>query len=140
MKLRNDQRGAGLITTILLLTLLAAFLAAVGLLLSQERSRVRDAHRIVDMIRVQYAFETLYREKATYKDAASGCGAKGALVSSCALALYLPGIVQLKDPGSNDYKISQVPDDTDYGVSFSLERGYEDLAKGKHVLSKDGIR
>ncbi len=136
----NDRRGVGLITTILLLALLAAFLAAVGLLLSQERARVRDSHRIVDMIRVQYAFETLYREKATYKDAAAGCGSKGAPVSSCALATYLPGITKLKDPGSDDYTVSQVPDDTNYGVTFSLERGYEDLAKGNHVLTKDGIR
>lgn len=136
----KDKRGVGLITTILLLALLAAFLAAVGLVLSQERARVRDAHRIVDMIRVQYAFETLYREKATYKDAAAGCGTMGALVSSCALTTYLPNIAVLKDPGSGTYKVTRVPDDTDYGVSFTLERGYEDLLKGAHVVSKDGIR
>lgn len=138
--MKLNQKGIGLVSTLFLFTLLAAFLAAVGLVLSQERARVRDAHRITDMVRVQYAFATLYQQKAGYADAAAGCGTVGSLVSTCTLAAYLPTIATLKDPGSFKYTVSAVPTDTDYGVMFTLERGYDTLAKGKHVLSKDGIR
>lgn len=136
----SNQRGLGLISTLLVFSLLAVFLASVGLILSQERSRVRDAHRIADMTRVQFAFETLYREKASYADAAAGCGKVGLLVSTCSLSTYLPQIASLKDPGSSSYSIERVPDDKDYSVGFKLERSYDNLAAGKHVLSKAGIR
>lgn len=136
----KDQRGIGLVSTILVLTFAAMFLAAVGLVLSQERARVRDAKRIVDMTKVQYAFETLYREKASFADAAVGCGKTKMLVSTCALSTYFPGISAIKDPGKYSYQIVHVPDDQEYAVSFTLDRGYETLVKGIHVLSKDGIR
>ncbi len=138
--MKINQRGIGLVSTLFLFTLLAAFLAAVGLVLSQERARVRDAHRITDMVRVQYAFATLYQQKASYADAAAGCSTVGSLVSSCALAAYFPSIASLKDPGSFKYTVSAVPTETDFGVTFTLERGYETLSKGKHVVTKDGIR
>lgn len=138
--MKLNQKGIGLVSTLFLFTLLAAFLAAVGLVLSQERARVRDAHRITDMVRVQFAFATLYQQKASYKDAAAGCSTVGSAVSTCTLAQYLPTIASLKDPGSFKYAVSSVPDDTNFGVSFTLERGYENLAKGKHVVTKDGIR
>lgn len=136
----KDQRGIGLVSTILVLTFAAMFLAAVGLVLSQERARVRDAKRIVDMIKVQYAFETLYREKASYIDAASGCAKTSTPVSTCALSTYLPGITAITDPGKYVYQVVRVPDDQDFGVSFTLERGYESLVKGVHILSKGGIQ
>ncbi|MBI4092876.1 MAG: hypothetical protein HY420_03045 [Candidatus Kerfeldbacteria bacterium] len=135
-----DRRGLGLISTLLILTVVAAFLAGVGLLLSQERARVRDARRIADMVRVQFAFETLFREKASYSEAASGCGQVEVLVSTCALTTYLPQVQNLKDPGRYAYRVAKVPDERDYAISFVLERAYESLAKGKHVLSKDGVR
>ncbi|MFH0828940.1 MAG: hypothetical protein V1907_02055 [Candidatus Kerfeldbacteria bacterium] len=139
MKSHKDQRGLGLVSTLLVLSLLAAFLAAVALVLSQERARVRDAHRVTDMVRVQFAFETLFREKASYKDAAAGCPTAGSLVSACSLSTYLPSIAQLKDPGKYTYRVTTVPDDSNYGVTFTLERGYDTLVKGKHIVSRDGI-
>ncbi len=137
---KDRQTGLGLISTLLVFSLIAAFLAAVGLVLNQERQRVRDSHRMADMIRVQFAFETLYRERASYAEGAKGCNRVGALVSACELSAYLPKIGNVKDPGKHAYQIERVPDDQDYGVSFVLERGYGSLAKGKHVLTKDGMR
>lgn len=138
--MNKDQRGIGLITTLLVFSLVSAFLAAVGLVLSQERARVRDSHRIVDMIRVQYAFETLFREKASYADAAAGCNEVGKSVDTCALSTYLPQIANLSDPGRQSYRVELVPNDRDYAISFVLERGYDTLAAGKHFLSKNGIQ
>ncbi|MBI5405199.1 MAG: hypothetical protein HY976_03135 [Candidatus Kerfeldbacteria bacterium] len=138
--MNKDQRGIGLISTLLVFSLVSAFLAAVGLVLSQERARVRDSHRIVDMIRVQYAFETLYREKASYTDAAAGCNEVGKTVATCALSTYLPQIANLRDPGRQSYRVELVPNDRDYAISFVLERGYDTLAAGKHFLSKNGIQ
>ncbi len=136
----TDRRGIGLISSLLVFSLIAAFLASVALLLSQERARVRDSRRMVDMVRLQFAFETLYRERASYADAATGCSQAGALVSACSLATYWPRIAALKDPGRYAYSVEKVPDDKDYAVSFRLERGYDTLAAGKHVLSKNGIQ
>lgn len=135
-----NARGIGLISSLLVFTLIALFLAAVGLVLNQERQRVRDSRRMADMVRVQFAFETLYREKASFADAAKGCEKAGALVSGCNVSTYLPTIGTLKDPGKFAYLIERVPDEKDYRVSFVLERGYDSLAKGKHVLTKDGMR
>lgn len=136
----HDERGLGLVSSLLVFTLIAAFLAAVGLVLSQERARVRDSRRMVDVVRLQFAFETLYRERASYVEAAAGCSQPGALVSTCSLTTYLPRIAALKDPGRYAYTVEKVPDDKDYAVTFRLERGYDTLAAGKHVLSKNGIR
>ncbi len=133
-------RGIGLISTLLAFTGLVVFLAAVGLLLSQERARVRDSRRIADMVRVQFAFETLFREKASYADAAAGCSQVGSPVASCELAQYLPMITTFKDPGRFSYRVAKVPDDTDYQIGFRLERGYDNLAAGQHTVSRDGIK
>lgn len=135
-----DRRGIGLISTLLIFTGITVFLAAVGLLLSQERARVRDSRRIADMVRVQFAFETLFREKASYAAAAAGCSQAGSPVARCELSQYLPAITTLKDPGRFSYAVARVPDDTDYQVTFTLERGYDNLAAGKHTVSRDGIR
>lgn len=136
----NSRSGIGLISTLLTLTIVSASLAVVGLLLSQERSRVRDARRMADMVRVQYAFETLYREKASYADAATGCGQVEALVATCALTSYYSSIAELKDPGRLAYRVTKVPDEKDYEVTFQLERGYDGLLAGQHTVSKNGIK
>lgn len=139
MKVR-PTRGIGLISSLLILTAVSASLAVVGLLLSQERSRVRDARRMADMVRVQYAFETLYREQASYAEAAGGCSQVEALVATCTLNTYLPTIAALKDPGGFAYRVTKVPDAKDYEVTFQLERGYDGLLAGKHTVSKNGIQ
>jgi len=138
--MNKNQNGLGLVSSLLLFSLLAAFLAAVGLVLSQERARVRDSQRMADMVRVQYAFETLYREKASYAEAATSCNQPGTLVSACSLGTYLPEISTLADPGKHAYRVEQVPDDNDFVISFTLERGYGSLVKGKHYVTKAGIQ
>lgn len=135
-----NRRGIGLISALLTLTVVGVALAAFGLVLSQERARVRDARRVADMVRVQFAFETLFREKGSYAEAAAGCGQAGQPVSSCNLAGYYSQIGSLRDPGKGAYQIEQVPDDNNYVVSFTLERGYDALVPGRHVVTRSGIQ
>lgn len=129
-----------LIATLLLFTVFAAMLALGGLLVTQERARVRDARRIVDMTRVQFGFESLFRETGSYADAAAGCRQAGDDVATCAIGTFVPTISTLTDPGRFDYRVEQVPDGTNFVIGFTLERSYDSLAAGKHTLSKDGIR
>jgi hypothetical protein len=61
------------------------------------------------------------------------------LVSQCNLEKYISTISQMKDPGKYQYQVVSVPTAEAYGVSFFLEKSYENFAAGKHTLSQDGI-
>lgn len=135
-----NQSGLSLIELLIIIGLFAALVTLGLFVLSNERARVRDSQRIADLTRVQAAFQLLYFEKAGYQEAASGCASVGDDVNKCGLGNYLNGLSTLRDPGRFNYQISRVPDESDYGVAFTLERTYGGLKAGQHVLSKSGIR
>ena len=110
------------------------------LLLNQERVRSRDAKRIADITQIRYAFEILFNEKNSYAEASQGCAHKGSLVSTCNLSLYLSNIAKIKDPGKYSYKINTVPSEKDFEVVFYLEKDYDSLKGGKHLLTPQGIK
>lgn len=142
MKQSRSEHPAGI--SILSLVLAAGFVVVVGavatLFVLQQQALARDAVRIADMARLEAAFATLSFETSSYAAAAAGCGQAGSLAHACSLAKYLPSIAGLKDPGSGQYLVTKVPDDSTFAVTFTLERGFGAYAKGAHTLSPEGIR
>ena len=136
----KNHSGLSLIELLIIIGLFGALITLGLFVLSNERARVRDSQRIADITRVQAAFQLLYFEKASYKEAATGCPKTGDDVNQCGLGKYLNGLGALRDPGRFKYQISRVPDESDYGVAFNLERAYGGLKAGQHVLSKNGIK
>lgn len=105
--------------------------------LKKEQAKTRDAIRISDMARIQTAFEFLFFEKASYKDAACQ---EGELVNTCKLEKYLPEISQVKDPGKFEYKVVKTPDNESYAIEFKLEKGIGSFKKGTYTLTPEGIK
>lgn len=126
--------------TLIIGALFSLFVLTGMLLLANERARTRDATRIADMTRIAAAFAVLHAQNASYASAADGCGSVGDQVASCSFSDVLPRLGEIKDPSRYAYLVSSVPDREDFGISFTLERGYGNLAAGKHTLTKDGIR
>lgn len=139
--MENKKQGGFKLVEALLVVLLVFALAAVGLaLLNYERAKVRDARRIADMVRVAAAFDVMFAVSNSYAGAALGCGQAGLLVSQCALQTYISDVTTIVDPGKGQYLVTGVPDDDSYEITFILERDYDTLKAGKHVVSELGIR
>lgn len=136
----KNKKGFSLTELIIFTALILALIILGVVLLNSERAKTRDAKRIADITQVRYAFEILFNEKNSYLEAASGCAQEGDLVSSCNLSQYLSRISQIKDPGKESYKITKVPNDDDFEVTFYLEKGHNGLEKGKHTLFSEGIK
>lgn len=132
--------GVSLVTLILLVGVIGLVSAVNGVLLLGQQAQTRDAIRLADMARLEAAFALLSYKTSSYAQAAQGCPNAGDPVSQCTLGNYLPTITSLDDPGKGAYRITEVPTDTRFGVSFTLERGFGSLAKGTHTLTPDGIR
>ncbi|MFH1366929.1 MAG: hypothetical protein ABIH38_02975 [Patescibacteria group bacterium] len=136
----KDQKGFSLKELIIFTGLLLIVIIFGVLLLNQERARTRDAKRMADMAQVRFGFEVLFNETNSYAQAGEGCRQVGSLVSACDLSAYLANIAQIKDPGKYQYQVTKVPGEKDFEVTFTLEKGYDRLAKGKHTLSAEGIK
>lgn len=132
--------GIALLTLVLVVGVIVVSGAVSALMILQQQAQTRDAIRIADMARLEAAFALLSFETSSYAQAAQGCAQAGSLVSTCSLARYLPTVGNIKDPGKHTYVISTVPDDSTFGVTFTLERGIAEYAKGSHTLSPQGIR
>ena len=136
----KDQKGFSLKELIIFTGLLLIVIIFGVLLLNQERARTRDAKRMADMTQVRFGFEVLFNETNSYAQAGEGCSQVGSLVSACDLSAYLGNISQIKDPGKYQYQVTKVPGEKDFEVTFTLEKGYGGLIKGKHTLSAEGIK
>lgn len=134
------RTGFTLTETLIIGALFGLFTLAGTLLLSAERARTRDMKRVADMTRLSAGFALLYGQKATYVDAAAGCPTTGSDASKCTLPDVLNGSGSIKDPGRFNYRVQQVPDRSNYGIAFRLERTYGTLKAGQHVLTKTGIQ
>jgi len=134
------HKGFTLTETLIIGALFGLFTLAGTLLLSAERARTRDMKRIVDMTRISAGFALLYGQKATYADAAAGCPTVGSDATTCTLTDVLDRSESIKDPGKFSYTVKTVPDRTNFGITFRLERSYGTLKAGEHVLSKTGIQ
>lgn len=119
---------------------LAVIIAIFTLFLLNERARTRDAERITDVTRLAAGFALLYNQKASFLDAAVGCPTVGSLASACTLQNIIPGIGDIKDPGSFSYIVSKVPDRDDFAIQFRLEKKYGTLLPGFHLLTRAGIQ
>ena len=116
-------------------------LALAVMLVRSNDAKMRDAKRLSDMSRSQIAFQMLFLETNSYKEAAvNGCSAAGSVISQCNLKKYFPAISRLRDPGKYQYLVSKVPDDRGYAITFILEKDHRDFKKGRHTLSEKGIR
>lgn len=135
-----NNKGFSLKELIIFTALLLAVMVLGVVLLRGERARVRDAKRIADMTQIRYGFEILFNRENSYAQAAQGCSEAGVLVSSCSLSEFLPNISKIKDPGKYSYKVTKVPDEENFEVTFYLEKDYDSLLAGKHTLSSAGIR
>ncbi len=138
--LSMKRSGFTLTETLIIGALFGLFTLAGTLLLSSERARTRDLQRLSDMTRISSGFALLYAQKADYSDAAAGCPTIGSPAASCTLADVLSGVAIIKDPGKFSYRVTQVPDRSNFGISFHLERSYGTLKAGQHTLSKVGIQ
>lgn len=134
------HKGFTLTETLIVGALFGLFVLAGTMFLGAERARTRDAKRVADMTRLAAGFSLLYGQKATYADAAAGCGTLGMNAKLCTLTDVLVGIDQIQDPGRFTYTVARVPDQDDFGIKFHLERTYGALKAGDHILSKAGIR
>lgn len=106
-----------------------------------EQARARDIQRVSDAIVIQTAFEKMFQHDRSYaKAAVKGCDQIGLSVRRCSLRDYNIDINQVFDPGKYEYVVSQVPDQTTYEVTFTLERNYEGLARGAHTITPGGIK
>jgi hypothetical protein len=139
--LQSNQKGIAIVRLLIIVAVVCVVIGGGFILLNSEKANTRDAKRLSDVARLQAAFELLYNATASYAGASQGgCDHIGALVSQCNLSSYIPAIAQFKDPGKYSYKISQVPSDEGYQVTFYLEKQYGDLKSGKHTLSPTGIQ
>jgi len=136
----KNQKGLSLIELLLFAALIALLLVLGVLLVNNERAKTRDAVRLADITQFRYAFEVMFFEKNSYQEASTGCSKINDLASQCSLTKYLPEVAKIADPGKFSYKISQIPSDQNFEITFYLEKGYNGLKAGKHTLSKDGIK
>lgn len=134
------RKAFTLTETLIIGALFGVFVLAGTLILSAERARTRDMKRVADMTRLSAGFALLYSQKASYADAAAGCGSVGSDVRTCGLTDVMSSIDVIKDPGKFHYTIAKVPDANDFAVSFRLERSYGTLKSGTHFLTKGGIQ
>jgi len=138
---KNNNYGISLLQVIIIVIIASAIIGGAFLLLNGEKAKTRDAKRLSDITRIQAAFELLYNQSASYAPSSqSGCNQAGMLVSQCNLKQFIPTISQIKDPGSNTYKVTGVPGDQGFAISFTLEKAYGNLAAGKHTLTQNGIQ
>ncbi|MFH0853652.1 MAG: type II secretion system protein [bacterium] len=138
--MKKKQQGLSLIELIIVIGIFGLVIVIGVVMLGNERARARDSQRIADMTKVQAAFQLLIFEKGSYLEAAQGCSEAGADINDCGLGRYLSGADSLKDPSRFAYTITQVPDEDNYRVQFTLERQYGTLAAGKHILTEAGIQ
>lgn len=129
-----------MITIVILVLVYLGTLALGFSIIGGERAKARDAQRVSDMARLQVGFAMLYNRTASYATAATGCSALRAPVRTCSLSQDMPDIAKLRDPRSGDYLVTKVPDQNSYEVTFTLERGTSTLAKGKHILTQNGVK
>lgn len=136
----HHQKGIALVKLLIIIIIFGAVIGIMFLLLNDEKAKTRDAKRLSDISRLQVAFEFLYNDTASYEQAAqNGCNQINILVSQCNLKNYIPSINQFKDPSQYQYVVSKVPSEDGYEVTFYLEKDYDGLKAGKHILSPLGI-
>ena len=141
MKRLHQQHGLSVVRLLISILIVCVVIAVGFVMFNSEKAKTRDAKRLSDITRIQAGFELLHNATASYAEAAvNGCDQVGALVSTCNLSTYIPTIAQFKDPGKYSYKISTVPSDDGYAVTFYLEKQYDTLKAGKHTLSQSGIK
>ena len=128
----------------LVITVSVFFLIVLGfqVLFSRSQAESRDLRRLADMREVETVFEKLFLATGGYGAAssASGCHAAGSLVSTCDFSRVNLSLAGVRDPGSSSYRVTIVPDETTYEISFSLERSHTGITAGKHILTPQGIR
>ncbi|MFH1207288.1 MAG: hypothetical protein V1668_01640 [Patescibacteria group bacterium] len=137
----DNQKGLSALLIIIVVIIFCAVIGGAFLLLNEEKAKSRDAKRMSDMARIQAAFELNFADTSSYAAAAQiGCDKAGMLVSQCSLQAYIPTIGQMKDPGEYQYQVVSVPTNDGYGISFTLEKSYENFPAGRHLLTQDGIK
>lgn len=102
--------------------------------------RQRDLERLADLKIIQAQLAGYYSRFSTYQ--VEGCSI-GQAAAKCFPAIF-SGVDQgvFNDPINSDnyqYIISEMSA-TDFGLSFSLERGVGDLPAGSYMLAKAGVR
>lgn len=132
------RRGFTLTETLIISALFGLVLVIGSLLIANERAHTRDMKRLADMNLLAGGFAVMYTDKASYADAAVGCSKVGDQADKCSLPT-MTKLEPVQDPGSYKYLVTRVPDKDSFGVSFRLERSYNNLTAGTHILSPSGI-
>jgi hypothetical protein len=138
--MQKKPQGLTMITIVLLALVYLGTLALGFSIIGSERAKARDAQRVADMARLQVGFALLYNRTASYASAATGCSKVQTPVRGCSLVQDMSDIAKLRDPRGGDYLVTKVPDQNSYEITFTLERGTTTLAKGKHVLTQNGVK
>lgn len=133
-----NRRGFTLTETLIISALFGLVLVIGSLLVANERAHTRDMKRLADMNLLAGGFAIMYTEKASYADAAVGCSKVGDLAEKCSLPT-LTGLEPIQDPGRYKYLVKRIPDKDSFGITFRLERSYNNLMAGTHTLSPSGI-
>ncbi|MFH1171721.1 MAG: hypothetical protein V1778_04240 [bacterium] len=137
----QEHKGATVLELCVAVGLIIAVLFALQVLSMQERAQTHDLRRLADMRMLEADFEQLFRTTGGYDAAATdGCGTLEVLVSTCNFTRIGTSAADLRDPGKAAYRVTAVPTQSTYEVTFLLERTHEGITAGKHTLSPNGIR
>lgn len=136
---KDRQSGMSTIELLILAAVMFALVAVFQVLQSRSDKDRRDLQRLTLMREAQTMFSKIYLASGSYKPAASGCKAKGDLLSDCVFPGEGAG-ERFRDPGKLAFTVETVPSDETYTIAFTLERAHGTLAAGRHVLTPEGIK
>lgn len=138
---REAHRGATVLDLLLAGGLIFGVVFALQVVFLQTGASARDLRRLMDIREAEGAFQQLYRSTGGYQAAAQdgGCDDTNGVLAGCNFSRIRTRPL-LQDPGDGSYRISIVPSETTFEITFALERSHDGLAAGRHTLSPEGIR
>lgn len=126
-----------LVAIIILLSGIILLTTAFFLLRGYTNRVGRDFERVVDAQIIRSSFERMYQDSATYADA--NCVVDDPL-QVCIISDYDSNLATRRDPFGAVYTVKTEPDDSSFGISFTLEGSYRGLEAGEHVITQDGFQ
>ena len=137
----GPRRGATVLDLLLAGGLIFGVVFALQVAFLQLGASSRDLRRLADIREAEIAFQQLFRSTGGFGAAAQdgGCSDAGSLLETCNFSRINKRQI-LRDPGDGHYRVSVVPTETAFEITFALERSHDGLAAGRHTLTPVGIR
>jgi prepilin-type N-terminal cleavage/methylation domain-containing protein len=150
----NYNKGFTLTELLLVMSIMAFFMAATAILFTNSREKARDVHRVSDIKQIYLTMEI--GANTVPAAAMEGCDGAYDLTTSCTgPAIITNDIIKFSDPTGTvacnstsatvcDYSISRAngldgATVDDYQLCFYLEGGTTEYSAGLHAINNDGI-